>query len=282
MTRTIKFLGLSAIVGAPLLQSFVVAIPLLVSACNNASAEFGQQPLEQNVNINSLLERGIVSLGRLNNHQIYVAIDSIESEGFLGYVRGTANALVISHFATNSAEEKERGPSSDIGYLGYAVISKLKTVSPADSHKLFDLLNKTGAGKPGALLEITLNVPKNDFNKFPVDRLLIVLFERGQSKESSPGLSRAMPELVKRANNAGIETLIVPSVGYNWHDKNSLTFQDIVGPLFDALAGSRSSTDIYILLYSDWHTFTLEEAVQSINSEWRKIVNKQSSGGRER
>ena len=222
------------------------------------------QTVEQ-VNVNSLIEKRVVSLGRLNGHAVYVTINDIVPD----YVTGKQAAIVISHFAYDIDDEHH----SSQGELGRRIEKELKTISIPDSVKLKRLSDKITNGKPGDVQEIALNIPAKHYPNFPVDRLYVVLFESGASKKkvNKEGLSRAMPNVIKRASNARMSDLIVPAVGYHFMDKNSIHFKDIFHPLFRSLLVSTTPQNVYVVLYEPWPTHLLEEAVKAINLEWKRI-----------
>lgn len=224
------------------------------------------QTVEQ-VNVNSLIEKRIVSLGRLNGHIVYVTVNDIVPR----YVTGKRTAIVISHFV--NAENQ----SSRQGELGRRMEEELKTISSPDHLKLKLLSDEITKGEAGDVHEIVLNVPEKHYSQFPIDRLYVVLFEQGRlmkkGSNNTIGLSMAMPDLMKRASNAGMSDLIVPAVGYHNMDKNSIHFDDIFGPLFRSLLVSTTPENVYIVLYEPWATHVLEEAVKAINTEWKRITS---------
>lgn len=223
------------------------------------------QPVEQ-VNVNELIEKRIVSLGRLNGHVVYVTINDI----IPAHVSGKRTGIVISHFVYCCNQ------GSTPGQLGERMEMALRTISRSDSLKLKRLSDEITEGEPGDVHDVVLNIPEKHYQKFPIDRLYVVLFEHGGSSRKSniEGVSKAMPNLMKRASNAQVSDLIVPAIGYNNMDKNSIHFKDIVRPLFRSLLASTTPENIYVVLYEPWPTHILEEAVKAINMQWKSTKPK--------
>src|SRR5262245_50334331 len=223
---------------------------------------FESRQLVNNIGIISLLKEQTIWLGTLRAHNIYISIDSIHNSKYLSYVEGPSDALAISHFVAGGAS------GSSVGALGQAVLEKLALVSPDDNRRLYNLLSHTDKGYAGEVLELALNIPREHYRRFPINHLFILLFEQGPSGGNKDVISKGIIEILDMADKENILTLIIPCLAYNWEDKNSLSFIDFFQPLFDSLSDTNGPRNIYLSLYTDWPTFTLEEAVTALNRAW--------------
>lgn len=218
------------------------------------------------IDIVSLLTDRVASLGIFRANQIHVAVDNIYDDRCLNYIKKFPNGLLISYFIDDSSRLRA-------GPLGTAVLWKLSRVSPDDKIKLLDLLDQLSGRRPGEVVGLELSIPDEQFSQFPVDYLFIVLFEEGSSVSIGDRIiSQAIAEVFSNAERKNISTLIIPCLGYNWEDKNSIKFDDLFHSVFESVKVLSEPRDIFFSLYSDWPTFTLEEAINSLNKEWERNI----------
>ncbi len=212
----------------------------------------------------SLLTHRVISLGTYRAHQIKVSTDAVLSDKYLSYVIESPNALLISHFVDIESQEMSTG------VLARAVLGKLRMVSPEDAQKLQDFLGEVGKRRPGETAQLSLNIPKDQYRRFPIDRLFLLLFDQGQPGKSIDALSRGMRDILKRAEDEGISTLVIPPLAYNPQSRGTLEFDDLFEALFASMPVTPTPRTILVSLYSEWPTFTLEEAFASLSRAWEK------------
>jgi hypothetical protein len=242
-------------------RRLLIVLPLLILVIDALKFPviFESRHLVKSFSIVSLFEQQTVPLGTFRAHRIHVAVDNIIDSNYLAYVDGRVNALLISHFIDSESQD------STLGALGKAVLEKLRQVSPYETRKLVDVLARSPTSRPGEILEVSLKVPAEDYRHFPIDHLFILVVKEDPSGESRDIISKGIAEVLKLAEWRKISTLVIPCLGYNWEDKNSLKFDDCFRPVLESLPVASAPRNIYLSLYSDWPTSTLEEAVASIN-----------------
>lgn len=228
--------------------------------------------LTENVNINSILANQVGRIGTFKAHQVFVAIDSIYNERYLSYIKGSPNALVISLYVYEYPERPT------VGFLGRAVLEKLMQVSPNDGSRLRDLFDQIRGRSPGEILELALDIPEDRYYRFPIKHLFVLLIKEGNSGQSKDVISKGITGILEKAKRKNVSALIIPCLGYNWEDKNSISFDGCLGPVFRSLPIASAPRQIYLSLYTDWPTFALEQAVASLNGIWKE--NFQASYGR--
>jgi len=186
----------------------------------------------------------------------------------LDYVKGSPNAIVITHFVDEDSETRE-------GALGRTLREKLNRLSSDAGRRFKDHLDHLGAHQAGYVAELDVHIPPESRSQLPIDRIYVVLLNVGQGHRiSNEGiLSKAIPEVLKRAARDKISSLIVPSLGYKWNDRKTLAFDEFFRPLLSSLSTEGPPNHVYVPLYGDWPTFTLEEAVKSFNYCWSDIVS---------
>jgi len=70
---------------------------------------FAVHQLGKNINIVSLVSTKFFSLGTYNTHSICVSLDSIMQRSFLDHVKGSPNAIVITHFVEPGSSKSSEG-----------------------------------------------------------------------------------------------------------------------------------------------------------------------------
>lgn len=268
MPRRIQRIGL-------IQRSCLIAIPALLLICDLwwFPVTFSFHGLTRNVAATSLLAERLVSLGTYNGHTVYVSLDSMDRHDFLDYVKGSPNAIVISYFVDPKSSE----PGLSKGALARALEAKINKISPDLSRAYEDQLERLAVRPPGDVSKIDLPVPRENYHELPIDRVYAVVADSaGQSNQKV--LLSAIPQTVEQARRDNISSLVFPCIGYNWENKNSPAFDEFFAPLFDSLSTDGGPRCIYIPLYTNWPTFTLEHAVKSLNNSWEKLVDASMSG----
>ncbi len=222
---------------------------------------------EHPVVANSLLEHSSVSAGIFHGHQISVSVDNITSIGFLADLPDAKNGLAVSCFiqsGTNGLSE---------GDLVRAVSAKLDRVSPDDRERLLELLSSPTRRRAGDILQFPLQVSQASQERFPINRLFIMIFEEQNSDRDEDILSKGLGDLVGSAEEKGLSTLVVPCICYAWRNNHSVSLEDLFEPLFKALAADDKMMNVRVSLYADWPTSVLEDAVNALNSTREKAFS---------
>jgi len=227
---------------------------------------FETRRLARVVDIASILARQVVSLGTFRGHRVYVAIDSLLSGRSMHYLSGSSNALAISHFMSSAA------PAPKAGVLGQALLAKLANASPADGNRLRDALAQVGDRDAGHIIELRLNISRAEYRQFPIDYVFILLLDEGPSSDSRTVIAKGIGAILRLTRRRQVHTLLVPCLGYNWEDKNSIDFDAIFEPLLESVPRGGAPRDLYVSLYSGWPTHVLEEAVRLLNTAWERKV----------
>ena len=74
-----------------------------------------------------------------------------------------------------------------------------------------------------------------------------------------------MTEVLADARRENMVALVLPCIGYRWHEKDSLDFEDVYNPLFKALDGSERPLKVFISLYDMWPSVVIEDAIRALN-----------------
>jgi hypothetical protein len=250
------------------LSTALVLSPLLVLLVDYIScpAILETSTTSKGVSINELVARQTSPLGTYKGHQVYISIDSIGNDGYLSYVHDSPNALVISLFKSSDSSKVRDGA------LARAVLGKLQQVSPDEGRRLRVLFDQAGSRSAGSFLAGRLDMSPDQYRRFPIQHVFILLLEEGQSTMQGEIISKGIAKILQEAEQKYISALIIPCLGYNWADKNSIKFDKCFDPVFKSLSGACYPRYVYFSLYSDWPTFTLEEAVSTLNSNWANRV----------
>jgi hypothetical protein len=255
-------------------RACLIAVPIVVLLYDFwcFPVTFAVRGLSENISIVSLVANRLLLVGTYNGHTLHVSLDSILRKDFLDYVKGSPNAIVITHFVDKDSSETTEGD------LVRTLRDKLNRLSSDAGRRLKDRLDHLGGHQAGDVAELDVHIPPESRSQLPIDRIYVVLLNAGKGTSNNGILSKAIPEVFKRAAQDKISSLIVPCLGYKWNDKNTLTFDEFFRPLLNSLSTEGPPNHIYVPLYGDWPTFTLEEAVKSFNYCWSDIVSPSTDG----
>ena len=248
----------------------LLPIVILIGDYTSFPSLFENRMLTNRVSVTSILNHQVVLFGTIKGHDISIAIDRISNEKYLSYVKGDSNALVISHYVY----EKSEGAA--MGALGQAVLSKLMQISPDDGRRFRDLVDQFEGLSPGSILELDLHVPQDQYDRFPIKHLFVLLIEHGDVRMSEGIFSQGISNVFNKAVERNVSSLIIPCLGYSWQNKHSISFDGCFGPVLQSLPSSPSN--IYLSLYSDWPTFALEQATASLNRVWENSYRQAKYG----
>ena len=225
----------------------------------------GQRQQAPVIAATALLEQRLVKIGTISQGQVSVVLENLHETESLGYLKEFAQTgLVISLFVDSS--DNQDGISE--GELARVVRERLKAISPETDARVGKFIDGLNAKKPGDVAGFALGLAKEQRMAFPIDRLIVVIFEQGHSSESAQFLGQAMKGVIADASHEHLAAVVVPCIGYRWQEKHSLSFEQVFWPLFKALRVSEQPMEVYVSLYSTWPTFVIEDAVSVLNHCW--------------
>lgn len=222
---------------------------------------YEHQDLVEVLRVDDLLARSSVDVGTAYGHRLHVLIGDIEDIRFLSHLGAKPSALVVSLYESLSRGEVRAGTSAT------ALLDLLARHSPGDHDKLLDQIEKSRNYAPGTVLDYTLSKPIVFQGGPEIDRILAVRIENGK-RETPYALQAGLLDVFRRAEGESIRSLVIPCLSVTWKMKDSVSFDEYFGVLFDTLKTTRKPQDLYIFFYQQWPTFMLETAVSSFNSRW--------------
>jgi hypothetical protein len=222
---------------------------------------------KRDIGVVRLLSRGELRLGTFSAHVIRVSMDDIRDPHFLGNINSDASALVISVYVDKDGEVVK-------GALAEALLEILKKSSPQDAGQVIDHLSQQNAIHPGRMVSFALHIPNADPSQLRLSYLLVVPLRYSAPDQTKGELLSAFPEVFSFATERKVSALVIPCLGTNWQNKNSITFDEFFSTFFDTLRTGTVPRDIYISFYREWPSFYLEAAVSSLNSNWHRSFDK--------
>ncbi len=272
-----------------LLGSVLFAIPLVALAldCVNLPLFVNRCTTRQFPGMRALVDGRFQPLGSLSGHQVYVALDSVLDSDFLGYLKGSPNAVVIG-----IDHEKPQAPIW--GGLTRAVLVKASNASSEQAQHLLglgcsalrqdsltvdgqQLLRAICGAEPvlGGVVEVELHNHSSGTKGFPVDRLYVIGIksQRSAGEQGSPQeyVKLAFHDTMTRATHAKITNLVVPCVGVDPTDPATMRFDEYFPLVLGALANSTKPRNIYLSLYQDWPDSYRREALTRLGRAWTDI-----------
>lgn len=182
----------------------LLPIVILIGDYISFPSLFENRVLNTHVSITNILNHHVTSFGTIKGHDIRIAIDRIGNENYLSYVKGDSNALVISLYVYEKSE------GAVIGALGQAVLSKLMKVSPDDGRRFRDLIDQFKGLSPGSILELDLHVPQEQYDRFPIKHLFVLLIEYGDVRMNEGVFSQGISNVLNKAVEKNVSSLIIP------------------------------------------------------------------------
>jgi len=209
------------------------------------------------IDATNLVDRRVVKMGTIHSKQVSVAIENLTEQESLAYLSNRAPVgLVISIFVESEQPTE--------GELARAICDRVKKASRSAYERAQKWIDHLGTRKPGDVVGFNLGLAASERAKFPIDRLIVVIFEKGPSNEAE-FLDRSMAKVVDDARREGLAALVVPCIGYRWDEKHSLGFGAVFEPLFKALGSSELPPEVFISLYNMWPSMVIEDAVRALN-----------------
>lgn len=214
------------------------------------------------IDATTLIEQRVVKMGTIGSNQVSVAIENLTKQESLGYLSNLAPVgLVVSIFVES---EQRNEPEVTKGELAGAISDRVNEASRSAYEKLEKWIEQLGTNKPGDVVGFNLGLAVSERAKFPIDRLIVVTFEKGHSNEAA-FLDGSMAKVFADARREGLVALVVPCIGYRWDEKDSLQFGDVFKPLFNALDSSGRPLAVFISLYDMWPSMVIEKAARALN-----------------
>jgi hypothetical protein len=245
-------------------------VPPLISAKAPPASEATPDPGHSlPIATTTLVEKRFVNIGTVGSNSVSVALEDLASETSLGYLSSAPVGLVISIFL--DSEEKNDPPRQ--GELARTICDRTDKASHTAGVKVEKWIDQLRSNKPGDVVGIDLHLNASERAKFPVDRLIAVIFEKGHSSESAEFLQESMVKVLADAKGGGLAAIVVPCIGYRWDEKHSLEFDDVFRPLFNALNQSPQALKVFISLYEMWPSLVIENAIRSINRARETVVS---------
>jgi hypothetical protein len=194
-------------------------------------------------------------------------MDDVRDPQFLGNINSESSALVISVYVY-------KGGGVISGALADALLEKLQKFAPQDARQVIDLLSQKNAIHPGHIVSFGLHISSAASSQLRLSYLLVVPLRYGEPDQTKGELLSAFPEVFSFANERHVSALVIPCLGTNWQNKNSITFDEFFSAFFETLRTSTVPRDIYISFYREWPSFYIEAAVSSLNSNWHRSFDK--------
>src|SRR6266581_2143051 len=221
----------------------------------------------RDIGVVPLLSRGESPLGTFRAHSIRVSMDDIRDARFLGNISSDRSALVTSVYVDEDGEVIR-------GALTGALLEILQKSSPQDARQVIDLLSQKNALHPGHIVSFALHTQNPGSSQLRLKYLLVVPLRYGEPDQTKVELLSAFPEVFSFASDRDVSVLVIPCLGTNWQNKNSITFDEFFSAFFDTLRSGTLPHDIYFSFYREWPSFYLEAAVSSLNSNWHRSFEK--------
>jgi hypothetical protein len=217
--------------------------------------------------LNDLVASGIVALGEFRSHEVYVSLDDIASDTYMKSLISNYNILAVSSYSYVDRKAKKRDQYS--GILLRTVMERLRQDSPDGYVAVQTALSKQSNLEPGTVVRCNVAGPPSSEQTFPLNELLIVSFESGDSRSERFAW---LADAIKITERLPGSNLIVPCLGRNWLRNKSIDFADFFDNALRVIPMS-GNVKLYLSLYSQWPTFELERAAAAINSSWKRLVS---------
>lgn len=246
----------------------LAVVPLVVLALDLALFQrvVAQQRLRAALDATSLFESKLVQLGTINSVSLTFALEKLNDDDSLAYLSEKhPSGLVISVFVDPDRNDGERLFE---GEISRAIRARLRAISENVHQQFLDAIARMRQRQAGDVLGVNLQLSNSERERFPVDRLIIVALKPPDAKDAADPLAKAISAVIADAESARLKSVALPSIGYQWNEKKSPTLDHIFRSVFNALKGSHRPFDLYVSLYSNWHTADIEKALEAVNAAW--------------
>ena len=241
---------------------FCVVLPLILLGTDFVYSPtiFNSRIIKNKVSTSMLVEKKYVPMGTINGHNVGIIFDKVRNGESSNYVNGISGFL-ISAFVTNG----EVGLSE----LGMAVREKIATSSVENAERLTTFLKEAGRQKPGKVVSLALDKP--DKSSFPFNYLVIV-FLPSDIHQNGHLLDSELLKITHEAELLELNTLVVPVIGFSWRDRKSTDLEDFFSAALKSLESRKFPSNYLLNFYSDWPTYTVEDAVHTFNAAWNDLA----------
>lgn len=225
----------------------------------------GHREKPQPVNAVRLLVDKQLRLGAFRTHPIAVTIDSVADSHYLvSLAAAKPNALVVSIFV----EPDDRKADVLVGAFAMAVFGKLKQLAPEEGRRLTEFVQASRGYQPGDVRDFELRLDLPVRKSFAFDRIFVAVLSQATGRENAEqrAFERVMTRLFERAQASRVRNVVVPVIGYNRDDKRAVELRYFFRSLFAGMQPSPDPATVWIDIYSEWPTATLESVVASFNA----------------
>lgn len=236
--------------------------PVLLNGCSAKTAP---------VTVQGLFQTQTASQGTFQGHHVLISLDSIEDSHYLSFLKTHPTALAV-------AVDHENPSKPYWGGLIRAVLRKLDSISPSDAAALRQVI--TGREPvSGEVVSLPLHIPSEKFAAFPVDQLYVIGIksrtgDNGQGKDQQLAiLANGMRALMGEADRDKIENLIVPCVGVDPRDDQTVQYEEYFPAVFKPLGLSGRPRYIYLSVYQDLVDSYGQPQLAAIESSWSKACD---------
>jgi hypothetical protein len=227
-----------------------------------APSPAGPAAKSKTVRLIDLVTGGTVLVGSYGLRKIYVSIDDIAADQPFSFREPARNALVISAYERTESRHRHTRDTA----LTRAVLAKLQKLSPEDYKRMDSALSAEARMQPGNVFSFQLTIPRANRSSFPIDDLILAVFETGSSGEVAGfGWVKTAFEIAAKQN---ADRLIVPCLGRDWRDKRTIDFETFYKSVLNNLPPGSKPSSVCFSLYWQWPSFELEDAVKSLNTAW--------------
>jgi hypothetical protein len=216
------------------------------------------------IDIARLVTEKDLLLGTFRAHSIRVSMDKdIQERDYLTHLKTNNNALVVSVFVDDDGHVVAGG-------LVNTVVKTLRASYPQDAQLITDVLNEQNRIHLGQVVPFELHTSMQRRENLPVKYVMLVPLPYSDPEESKKRLPDGLAQALQQAEEKHVSNVIVPCLGTNWGNKNSIGLDDFFSAFFSTIPTSTSPQNIYLSFYNEWPTFYLEAAVSSLNANWHR------------
>ncbi len=207
--------------------------------------------------VNSLLEFGRAPLGNFKSHSVAATLQPLFDQSF--QKTSSRTGIVISHFVDVDSQEYK------VSALGTALLQFLSKVEPSAGERLRTMFADFVALSPGTVQHLDLG----STTSLPYRDIFVVIFEtESPTDDRLHVLSEGMKRVYSQVIDLGVEVLYVPCLTYRWEDRQRINFGDLFDAILTTTPSGRSPRHLELALYSQYPSFVLEDAVDSLRRVW--------------
>jgi hypothetical protein len=235
-----------------------IRMPVLFNGCTQVD---GKASLVELSNLQ------LIQLGRYRGHMLHFSLDSSGDGRYFAYVQGSPNALVLA------IDHQNRSQAIWGGLTRNVLEQKLDPLSPDDAKALRGIISGAEPAT-GFVRALTLHLPPNARSAFPVDFLYVVAIRaRGalggaDRQQQLDILKHGLNEVMAQAGRDKIANLIIPNIGVDPNDPQTLPIADMDRLVLASAAQFGPPRDLYVSIYHGWSARDQAVAIGAITSAW--------------